>query len=138
MYLLDTNVVSELRRKRRAHPNVVKWAAAFPVSRFYLSTICLAELELGVLLMERRDPLQGAQLRRWFEVDVLSRFEGRILVVDQPVARCCAELHVPSPRPAHDALIAATAIVHGLTLATRNTVDFEPMGLEMVNPWIVD
>jgi predicted nucleic acid-binding protein len=138
MFLLDTNVVSELGRFRRADPNVVRWADSFPVTQFYLSAICLTELELGVRLMERRDPAQGVRLRRWFDGDVLSRFESRILVVDQPIALCCAGLHVPDPRPAHDALIAATAIVHGLTLATRNTSDFERMGVELINPWIAN
>jgi len=134
-YLLDTNVVSELHKSRRADRNVLRWAAAISVSDCYLSAVTLTELEVGVLLMERRDPVQGARLRGWFELELHPRFEGRILFVDEPVARCCARLHVPDPKPAHDAFIAATAIVHGLAVATRNTADFAAMGVALVDPW---
>ena len=137
MYLLDTNVVSELRRTRsgRAHPRVAAWAAAVPGTDLFVSVIVLQEIEIGVLLMERRDPAQGAVLRRWYEGTVLSGFPGRILPVDTAVARRSAPLNVPDPCPVRDGLIAATALVHGLTVATRNTADFEPTGVALMNPW---
>ena len=86
--------------------------------------------------MERRNAEQGAVLRRWLEGEVLSAFEGRILPIDAPIARRSAALHVPDPRPERDALIAATALVHGLTVVTRNTADFEPTGVALLNPWL--
>jgi hypothetical protein len=130
MYLLDTNVVSELRKARagKADPNVAKWAASVPVVRLFVSVIGIQELEIGVLLAERRDPRQGKILRAWLEDHVSSAFAERILPVDTAVARRSAALHVPNPRPVRDALIAATALVHGLTVVTRNVVDFESTG----------
>lgn len=136
MYLLDTNVVSELRKARRADAVVRAWAEETPTGLFWLSTITLLELEIGVLRMERRDAAQGALLRRWLENWVLVRFGERMLSVDIAAAREGARLHVPDPRPERDALIAATALVHGLTLVTRNTADFEPMGVSLLNPWL--
>ena len=137
MYLVDTNVLSELRRVRsgRAHPNVAAWAEATPAAELFVSVIVLQEIEIGVLLMERRDPGQGTVLRRWYEGAVLMGFEGRVLLVDAAVARRSARLHVPDPRPVRDGLIAATALVHGLTVATRNIRDFEPTGVAVLNPW---
>ena len=137
MYLVDTNVLSELRRVRsgRADPRVAAWAEATPAAELFLSVIVLQEIEIGVLLMERRDPGQGAVLRRWYESAVLAGFEGRVLPVDAAVARRSARLHVPDPRPVRDGLIAATALVHGLTVVTRNTGDFEPTGVAVLNPW---
>ncbi len=135
MFVLDTNVVSELRRPDKANPQVLAWAAATPLAYFYLSAITVLELELGVLLMERRDAAQGAVLRAWLVDAVLPRFEGRILAVDTPVALRCAGLHVPDPRAERDALIAATALVHGMAVATRNVADFAPTGVRVFNPW---
>lgn len=135
MFLLDTNVVSELRRGDRAHPNVVLWSDSVAASDLFLSAITILELEAGVLLMERRDASQGAVLRKWLDARVLPAFEGRILPVDVAVARRCAALHVPDPRAERDALIAATALVHGLTVVTRNVADFAPMGVAVSNPW---
>jgi hypothetical protein len=135
MFLLDTNVVSELRRPRRTDPKLLDWAAATPVTQLYLSAVSLMELEFGVLLMERRDPAQGTGLRRWLETEVLPRFEQRILPIDIAVARCCARLHLPNPKSQNDAYIAATAIVHGLTIVTRNEADFSPTGAALFNPW---
>ena len=131
MYLLDTNVVSELRRAKagKADPHVVAWAASVPVASLFLSAITVLELELGVLLIERRDPVQGALLRAWLEEQVLPAFSERILAVDTAVARRCAKLHVPDPRSERDALIAATALTHGLIVATRNGADFQPTGV---------
>jgi hypothetical protein len=137
VYLLDTNVVSELRRAKagKADPHVVAWAASVPVASLFLSAITVLELELGVLLIERRDPVQGALLRAWLEEQVLPAFAERILAVDTAVARRCAKLHVPDPRSERDALIAATALTHGLIVATRNGADFQPTGVGTLDPW---
>jgi predicted nucleic acid-binding protein len=135
MYILDTNVVSELRKAKKADQNVTKWAQPLPSATFYISVISLLELEIGILLMERRDKEQGAVLRAWMNRHVLPTFSGRILAIDTTVAQRCAALHVPNPRSDRDALIAATAIVHGLTVATRNVADFEGMGVDVLNPW---
>ena len=137
MFLLDTKVISELRKIRlgRADNNVAQWADSVDAVDLYLSAITVQELELGVLLIERRDPPQGAIFRSWFESHVLPAFAGRILPVDTAVAQRCAALHVPDPRPAMDSLIAATALVHGMTLVTRNVADFQSSGVTMINPW---
>jgi toxin FitB len=138
IYLLDTNVVSELRKARagKADPNVAAWAASVPVVGLFVSVIGIQELEIGVLLAERRDPRQGKVLRAWLEDHVFGAFAERILPVDTAVARRSAGLHVPNPRPVRDVLIAATALVHGLTVVTRNVVDFESTGVPLVNPWL--
>jgi predicted nucleic acid-binding protein len=133
-FLLDTNLVSELR-KPSADERVAAWAAALPKREAFLSVVTIREIEAGVLLVERRDQTQGALLRSWFEESVLLGYADRILAVDLDVARRAAVLHVPDPRPERDALIAATALAHGLTIATRNVADFEPMGVDIVNPW---
>lgn len=135
MYILDTNVVSELRKAKKADQNVTKWAQPLPSATLYISVISLLELEIGILLMERRDKEQGAILRAWINRHVLPTFSGRILAIDTTVAQRCAALHVPNPRSDRDALIAATALVHGLTVATRNVADFEGMGVDVLNPW---
>ena len=135
MYILDTNVVSELRKAKKAHQNVKKWAQPLPAASLYLSAISILELEIGTLLIERRDREQGAILRAWMDRHVLPTFSGRILAIDTAVAQRCATLHVPDPRSDRDALIAATALVHGLTVATRNVADFERMGVGVLNPW---
>ena len=135
MFLLDTNVVSNLRRPERADPQVRAWAASIPVAQTYLSAITVLEIEQGVLLIARRDARQGAQLRIWIDDEVLPRFDGRILPIDTAVAKRCAKLHVPDPRAERDALIAATALVHGMVVVTRNVADFEPTGVQIINPW---
>ena len=135
MYLLDTNVVSELRRAARAGDAVRAWAERTEAGLFWLSTISLLELDIGVLRIERRDATQGALLRRWLEEQVVARFAERMLAVDAAVARQCARLHVPDPRPDRDALIAATALVHGLVVVTRNEADFAGTGVQLLNPW---
>jgi toxin FitB len=138
MYLLDTNVVSELRKVHsgRADSNVAKWADGVDASNLYLSAITVQELEIGVLLAERRDAVQGAVLRTWLERQVLPAFMGRILPVTTDVARRSARLHVPDPQPLRDGLIAATALTHSMTLVTRNLVDFTPTGVPTLNPWL--
>lgn len=135
MFLLDTNVLSELRRRDRTDRNVAAWADARDPADLFLSAITILEIEAGALLIERRDPAQGALLRAWIDHRVLPAFAGRILAVDTAVAQRCARLHVPDPRAERDALIAATALVHRLKVATRNVADFRPMGVEIVNPW---
>lgn len=135
MYLLDTNVISELRKGENAERNVRAWARALPSASLYLSVISVLELEIGTLLVERRDPRQGTILRAWIDNHVLPSFSGRILAIDTAVAQRCASLHVPNPRSDRDALIAATALVHGMTVATRNVNDFQATGVGVVNPW---
>lgn len=137
MFLLDTNVVSELRKVRfgRADKNVAQWADSVDAVDLYLSAITVQELELGVLLVERRDSAQGAIFRTWLENHVFPAFVGRILPVDTAIAQCCAALHAPNPGPAMDSLIAATALVHGMTLVTRNVADFQSTGVMILNPW---
>jgi predicted nucleic acid-binding protein len=137
MWLLDTNVVSELRKARtgRADPNVVAWAQSVPPASLFLSVVTLQELELGVLQAERRDAAQGRVLRTWLDDQVFPAFAGRVLVIDTAVALRCARLHVPAPRSEADALIAAMALVHGMTVVTRNTADFAPTGVALFNPW---
>jgi hypothetical protein len=135
MFLLDTNVVSELRRPERADVRVRAWAAKTALELHAISVVTLEELERGTLLMERRNAQQGAVLRRWLEDEVVKRLSPRILPIDAAIARRCARLHVPDPRPERDALIAATALEHGLTVVTRNAADFAPMGVTLLNPW---
>lgn len=135
MFLLDTNVVSELRKAGRADKGVVAWASRVPAEQLHVSVITILELETGVLLVQRRDPRQGTQLRSWLDQHVLPAFSGRVLSVDIRVARQCAALHVPDPRSERDALIAATATVHDMTVVTRNVADFVSTGVRLLNPW---
>jgi toxin FitB len=136
--LLDTNVVSEYRKASfgRADPRVVAWTEGQIAAQLYLSTITLHEVEKGVLRMERRDPKQGAVLRQWLDTALIPAFAGRILSVDERVAIAAAHLHIPDPRPLADSLIAATALVHGMTIATRNTSDFHGIPVSVINPWL--
>jgi predicted nucleic acid-binding protein len=135
MFVLDTNVISELRRPERADPKVAAWALSMPVASFFLSVITVLELELGVLVMERKDKAQGLVLRSWIDEQVMPRFDGRVLPIDTAVAQRCARLHAPNRRAERDALIAATALVHGMTVVTRNSADFESTGVRILNPW---
>ena len=137
MYLLDTNVVSELRKAKsgKIDPTVLTWANQVSAASLFLSVITILELETGVLLVERRDPKQGMVLRSWLDHHVLPTFSERVLSVDTAITQCCAGLHVPDPRSDRDALVAATALVHGMTVVTRNTGDFSSAGVEILNPW---
>ena len=137
MFLLDTNVVSELRKIRlgKADAHVAAWAESMDAADLYLSVITIQELEIGVLLAERRDPRQGAVFRAWLNDHVLPAFTDRILAVETAVALRSARLHVPNPLPVRDGLIAATALVHGMTVVTRNVADFQPTGVLIINPW---
>ena len=138
MFVLDTNIVSELRKVRsgRANLGVAQWATKAASGQLFISAITIEELEHGVLLAERSDPARGATLRQWLDGSVAVAFSQRILPVDEQIARQAAALHVPDPAPFRDALIAATALVHRMTIVTRNTSDFERFhGLNVLNPW---
>lgn len=137
MYLLDTNVVSEFRKlgSNQINPNVSKWAQKIDPELMFLSAISILELEIGVLQVERRDKKQGLVLRKWLSKHVLPAFSQRILPVDVMVAQRCASLHVPNPKSDRDALIAATAIEHRMTIVTRNIIDFKKSGAKIFDPW---
>jgi len=137
MFILDTNVVSDLREVRlgKADPNVAQWADSVDAAELFVSAITIHELEIGVLLAERRDPAQGAVFRAWLNSHVLPAFAGCILPVDTAVAQRSARLHVPNPQPLRDGLIAATGLVHGMTVVTRNLADFLASGVALLNPW---
>lgn len=138
MYLLDTNVISELRKAKsgKADKRVIEWAERTTVSSMFVSAISILELETGILLLERRDPGQGAILRSWLNAHVFPAFSERILPMDVAVAQRCAKLHVPDRRSDRDAIIAATALVHGMTVVTRNVEDFNQTGVALLNPWL--
>jgi len=135
-FLLDTNVISELRKPpAKVNEGVQGWAKTIASHLMHVSVITIMEIEIGVGRVERRDPAQGATLRAWLTNNVLPAFERRVLPVDLAVARSAATRHVPDPRPERDCLIAATAEVRGLTVVTRNVADFEPLGVAVINPW---
>jgi toxin FitB len=137
MLLLDTNVISELRKAKtgKINPNVKAWSERVSSTSLFLSVISILELEMGINLIERRDATQAALLRTWLNHYVLPAFNGRILSVDTAVALCCGKLHVPDPRSDRDALIAATALVHNMTVITRNVSDFASTHVRILNPW---
>jgi predicted nucleic acid-binding protein len=137
MYLLDTNVVSELRKARsaKADAGVVAWAESVPTAALFISVITVLELEIGILGLEHKDAARGAVLRSWMTGHVLPAFADRILTVDVAVAVRCARLHCPDRRAERDALIAATALVHGYAVVTRNVADFKSTGVAVINPW---
>ena len=136
-FLLDTNVLSEMRKIRlgRADAHVAQWTSQVHAADLYLSVITLQEVEQGILQLQRRDAAQAAPLRQWFDAQVLPFFAARTLPVSTEIALCCARLNVPDPQPYRDGLIAATAMVHGLTVATRNEADFKSCGVALLNPW---
>lgn len=135
-HLLDTNVIRELRKPEgRADVGVRAWVAARAPSDLCLSAITVLEVEAGIGRIARRAPAQAARLQAWLDEELLDAFAGRILPGDVPVARSAARLHVPDPRPERDALMAATAAVHGLAVVTRNAKDFEPLDVAVINPW---
>ena len=135
MYIVDTNIVSDLRRPAKADPNLLAWAKAQDPAVVFISAISMFELEYGILLKVKKDPDQGKILSDWFENIVTPQYVGKILPVCFDVARACAPLHVPNKRPDRDAFIAATAIHHDMTLVTRNEKDFDGMGCKLHNPW---
>ncbi|MGV1802439.1 type II toxin-antitoxin system VapC family toxin [Agrobacterium vitis] len=136
-YLLDTNVVSELRKvgDGKADRNVTEWIGAQDSRTLFISAFTILELERGILSLQRRDVAQGSRLRAWMDGRVRPEFAERILVIDDAVATRCAHLHIPDRRNESDALIAATALVHGLAVVTRNIQDFEGTGVVLINPW---
>ncbi len=135
MFVLDTNVISELRHgKSNPSEQVRRWAAGQPSSRLFLSSISILELEIGIQALERRTPPQGNALRTWL-AGVRAAFAGRILPFTENTATVCASLHVPDRRSERDAMIAATAIEHSFTVLTRNISDFSGTGVSLLNPW---
>lgn len=135
-HILDTNIISELRKPQgRANAGLRAWISARAVSDLYLSVITVLEIEIGIGRIARHDSAQAERLQEWLDAEVLDIFSGRILPVEISVVRRCARMHVPDPRPERDALIAATASVHGMTVVTRNVRDFEPLGVPVFNPW---
>lgn len=135
MYVLDTNVLSELRPgKAQQSQEVRAWAAGVQHSQFFVSAVTILEQEMGILQLERRTPPEGSALRAWFQA-MWKAFEGRVLPFTGEVAMRCAAMHVPNRRAFRDSMIAATTLEHGFTLVTRNVRDFEGTGIKLVNPW---
>lgn len=134
-YIVDTNVLSEMRKLRKAHPGVRRWTAGVDARDLYLSAITVYESEMGILRLERKDQKQAAMLRAWFHTRILPAFANRILAIDTGIALHCARYHVPNPGSLRDSLIAATAFVHGMTVVTRNVSDFQSAGVPILNPW---
>ena len=137
MYLLDTNVISEIRKVNagKANVGVTQWTKKTSQSLMYVSVISLMEIEQGILRLERKDTVQACLLKDWFHNIVLPSFDNNVVNIDKNIALTCATLHVPDKQPANDSLIAATALVHDLTLVTRNTKDFEQTGVKLFNPF---
>jgi predicted nucleic acid-binding protein len=133
-FLVDTNVVSEIRRGDRADPGVVRWAAETPVEEIGTSVIVLAEICRGIELIRRRDPDQAKSLDRWFS-QMRTRLANRVLPIDEPIAEAWARLGIPNPVSLIDGLLAATAKVHGLTLVTRNVADIARTGVMVLDPF---
>ena len=138
MYLLDTNVLSELRKagSNRADTNVIQWAKSKPTSSLFISSISILEIEMGILRLDRKDPKQAAVYRAWLNDHVLKAFSDRVLPFNTSIALKCAQLHVPDPKSERDAMIAATSMVHGFTLVSRNEKDFQHINVEIINPWL--
>jgi predicted nucleic acid-binding protein len=136
-YLLDTNVVSELRKvgDGKADPNVTAWISSQDSRDLFMSAITILELERGILSMQRRDAAQGSRLRAWMDSRVRPEFAKRVISIDDAIATRCAHLHIPDRRNEADAIIAATALVHGLAVVTRNIQDFQGAGVVLVDPW---
>jgi|GraSoiStandDraft_4_1057263.scaffolds.fasta_scaffold1509750_2 predicted nucleic acid-binding protein len=135
MFLLDTNVISELRLPERADGQVLHWASSVAQSEQFLSSITILELEVGALSLKRKDGTQGNALWTWIRHTVLPQFAGRILPFSAETSLLCAPLHIPDRRPQRAAMIAATALEHRLTVVTRNLRDFAPMRVPVLNPW---
>jgi len=133
-YLLDTNVISEAR-KATGDAMVKAWLGRQVVADVAISVITVLEIDIGIRRLRRRDPVGAEAVQRWFDDRVLSGFRGRILSLDVPCTLEVAPLHVPDPAPEHDAIIAGTALAHGLTVVTRNTSDFQRTGVPLLNPW---
>ena len=137
MYLIDTNIISEMRkiRHRKADPKLTAWVNSINSSLFYTSIVVMMELQRGVMGKHRTDPEQGKRLQQWFDISVKAIFDKRVLYINDHIAEVCAGLHVPNPKPENDAWIAATAIANGLTLVTRNVSDFDGIAVDIINPF---
>jgi predicted nucleic acid-binding protein len=133
-FLLDTNVISEIRKRDRAHLNVARWVARTPVEDIGTSVIVLAEIRRGIELKRLSDPEQARLLDRWF-AQMRARLQDRVLLIDEPIAEAWAALSVPNPPPLIDGLLAASAKVHGLTLVTRNVADVARTGVDLLDPF---
>ena len=132
-YLLDTDILSDARRTRSSA--LMAWLRDRDVGDLAISVVTMLELERGIRRKERTDPVGGASLRLWLDDDVRPMFADRILPVDERTAVTAAALHIPDPMSEMDALIAATAMVHDLTLVTRNVRDFHRTTARLLNPW---
>jgi predicted nucleic acid-binding protein len=137
MYLLDTDVISDLRRRDRIAPDALHWLDSIVETELFISAVTVFEIQRGALRRRRRDEVQGALFIDWISRLVIPSFSGRTLVFDADIALLCAALHVPDPRPERDAMIAATALHHGMVVVTRNVRDFAPMGVPVLNPWLL-
>ena len=137
MYLLDTDVLSELRKRRsgKIDTNVEAWVGSVDQADMCLSVITVMEVELGIALLECRDARQAGVLRLWLQDKVLPAFGARILGIDTSIALRCARLHVPDAKSERDAWIAATGLVHDMTIVTRNAADFAGTGVTLLDPW---
>ena len=135
MFLLDTNVISELRQgKPMQNAQVLAWAKGHIFDRFFLSAITILELEKGVQALEHKQPPQGQALRRWLD-GVTDVFDGRTIPFSASMAKRSAALHFPHAISERDAMIAATALEHRFTVVTRNLKDFQSTGVQLLNPW---
>lgn len=133
-FLLDTNVIYEIRKRDKAHPNVVRWVARTPAEKIGTSVLVLAEIRRGIELKRRRDPEQAKSLDRWFS-QMRTRLADHVLPIDESVAEAWALLRIPDPLPVIDGLLAATAKVHGLTFVTRNVSDIAGAGVSRLDPF---
>ena len=133
-YLIDTNVISELRKGQRCDPNVVQWFASVADVEIYLSVLVIGELRRGIECIRRRDPTAAAALETWLK-RVVKSFDNRLLAVDEEIAEEWGRMNASSPLSTIDSLLAATAKVHGLTLVTRNVKDIVNAGVSYLNPF---
>ncbi len=138
MYILDNNVISELRKIKssKANDGVVQWIKDKPRNQLFTCDIVIMEIYRGILLKERKDIVQASHLRSWFNNFVMAYFDGRILGIDHNVSLICAGFHVPNPRAENDTWIASIAKYHNMILVTRNEKDFENLPIKIINPFI--
>lgn len=133
-YLLDTSVVSELRKGPRCDANALGWFEALDDEDVFLSVLVVGEIERGIERIRGRDPRSATRLRRWLS-NLVTTFDDRILPVTRSIARTWGKMGTPDPIPTVDGLLAATAQVHGLILATRNVTDVQHLDIELINPF---